>query len=289
MRTPANFHTHCYFCDGQNSPEDLIVESIRLGLHTIGFSSHAPMPFHVRWAMPISRLRSYVQHIRQLALNYSQLIDVRLGFEADFIPNITSPSMPWFGTIDCDYMIGSVHFCGRFPDRTHWAIDASSSEFERGVREIYSGSIQSTVRAYYDRVQSMALNHRPDIIGHFDYPKLFNRNSRYFSETDPWYIDCVDKTLQSIATTSVRIELNTGGVSRGRTDEYYPSAWILERCRHYGIPIVLGSDAHSVSKLTSRLSDAERLLERLGFRPEVTPSPEKHTSGPGWIERYSWR
>ena len=237
--------------------------------------------------MPRDRLPRYLACLRMLAIEYSRTLDVRIGMEFDFIPSVTSPIHPWFGSVGCDCRIGSVHFCGRYPDGTHWAIDASSEEFAHGVAEIYGGSVRRAVETYYELVSCMAIHHRPDIIAHFDYPKLYNRNDRFFRECDDWYIECVDRALRSIASTDARIELNTGGVSRGRTDEPYPSAWILERCKHYGIPITLGSDAHSVGTLTAGLPDAETLLETLGFQPGI-PRVSDHKPTV-WLERYSWR
>ncbi len=286
MKTPATFHTHSIYCDGQDTPRTFIDQAILSGLDMLGFSSHAPIPFPVRWAMPREKLPHYLACLRTLAIEYSRRIDVRIGMEFDYIPEITSPAHPWFGSVSCDYRIGSVHFCGRYPNGRHWAIDASEEEFRRGVEEIYGGSVRRAVEVYYELVSAMARHFHPDIIGHFDYPKLYNRDDRFFRECDAWYIMCVDRSLQSIASTDARIELNTGGVTRGRTDEQYPSAWILERCKHYGIPVTLGSDAHSVLTLTTGLPEAETLLESLGLRPGIERVSSHRPLR--WLERYSW-
>ena len=37
-----NYHTHTTYCDGKNTPEEIVLEAIRLGLDTIGFSGHSP-------------------------------------------------------------------------------------------------------------------------------------------------------------------------------------------------------------------------------------------------------
>ena len=38
-----NLHTHATFCDGKNTPEELIHEAIRMDMDSLGFSSHAPL------------------------------------------------------------------------------------------------------------------------------------------------------------------------------------------------------------------------------------------------------
>ena len=43
--TPSSYHTHTTFCDGKDSPEELVLEAIRLGCPEIGFSGHAHTAF----------------------------------------------------------------------------------------------------------------------------------------------------------------------------------------------------------------------------------------------------
>ena len=39
--TYSNYHTHTTYCDGADSPEELVLEAIRLGCPEIGFSGHS--------------------------------------------------------------------------------------------------------------------------------------------------------------------------------------------------------------------------------------------------------
>ena len=42
----ANYHTHTFRCHHANGTErEYIEQAIERGLHTLGFSDHAPMPF----------------------------------------------------------------------------------------------------------------------------------------------------------------------------------------------------------------------------------------------------
>ena len=45
MIYPFDFHIHSTFCDGKDSPEDIIKVAIDKGLEAIGFSSHSYNPF----------------------------------------------------------------------------------------------------------------------------------------------------------------------------------------------------------------------------------------------------
>ena len=37
-----NYHTHTTYCDGKSTPEEIVLEAIRFGMDTIGFSGHSP-------------------------------------------------------------------------------------------------------------------------------------------------------------------------------------------------------------------------------------------------------
>ena len=38
-----NLHTHTVFCDGRDTPEELITHAISLGFESLGFSKHSHM------------------------------------------------------------------------------------------------------------------------------------------------------------------------------------------------------------------------------------------------------
>ena len=39
-----NYHTHTTYCDGKSTPEEIVLEAIRLGMDTIGFWVTHPAP-----------------------------------------------------------------------------------------------------------------------------------------------------------------------------------------------------------------------------------------------------
>ena len=45
MNTLQNLHQHCTFCDGKDTPEEMIAYAIEKGFDSIGFSSHSYNPY----------------------------------------------------------------------------------------------------------------------------------------------------------------------------------------------------------------------------------------------------
>ena len=54
---------HSNFCDGKSELVDYVQEARKLGMISIGFSSHAPVPFATKWCMKSDRLDDYINEI----------------------------------------------------------------------------------------------------------------------------------------------------------------------------------------------------------------------------------
>ena len=64
----ANFHTHTSFCDGKNTPEEIIKAAINKGFSAIGFSGHGYTDFDLRYCM--KNTDEYIKEITQLKEKY---------------------------------------------------------------------------------------------------------------------------------------------------------------------------------------------------------------------------
>lgn len=56
---PSNYHTHSTFCDGKDTPEEMVLEAIRLGCPEIGFSGHSYTDFDETYCMSIEGTKQY--------------------------------------------------------------------------------------------------------------------------------------------------------------------------------------------------------------------------------------
>ena len=45
-----NLHAHSVFCDGKNTPEEMIRACLAAGMDSAGISIHSPLPFANGWA-----------------------------------------------------------------------------------------------------------------------------------------------------------------------------------------------------------------------------------------------
>lgn len=261
----SNFHMHCRFCDGKGEPEEYVLKAISLGFPSIGFSSHAPLPFEAVWTMKESKVEEYCETLRGLREKYKGQIEIYLGMEIDYLPGINGPALQKFKDLGLDYTIGSVHCMESGKPGEYLTIDGSVVNFERVLNEVFKGDIQEMVRDYYKRIRDMVSIHNPSIIGHFDIIKKNNINSSYFSEDEDWYRAEILETLNFLSGTGVIIEVNTGGIARKYIDDIYPTEWILRECKKLNIPIMLNSDAHTPDDIAAYYEEAIGILKEIGF------------------------
>ena len=260
-----NLHTHSTFSDGKSLMEETIEEAIRQGMHTLGFSDHSSVPFESRVSIPMDKNEEYVNHIKELKIRYSGMIDILSSMEMEFIPGIVVDFQKTKKDYGLDYLIGSVHLVGKSPD-TLWFIDGKSIEpYDEGLKNYFGGDIKKGVRAYFDQENEMIETEKFDIIGHFDKVKM-NARGRYFHEDEKWYQDMVLETLDLIKQHDLIVEINTRGLYKQRYNGFYPSEWLLPRMKEMNIPVLISSDAHQYWELTYFFKEAEETLKAVGYK-----------------------
>jgi histidinol-phosphatase (PHP family) len=271
----TNYHTHHCICDGKGEAADYARTAFEKNFDALGFSSHAPLPLANRWTMPKEKFPAYCAEVRRLREAYEKRMEIYLGLEIDFIsgefglgpnalagfPPESSLSWPPGGL---DYYIGAVHLfpCGPGGYRE---VDHTPEEYEAIRDEKYGGDMRAFVSGYYGYVRELVEKFRPPVLAHMDLIKKNNRGEKYFREAEPWYRELVRGLIPRLAGARTIVEVNTGGIARGRTDTVYPSPWILKLLREADIPVMLSSDAHVPENLDAWFGPARALIREAGY------------------------
>ena len=178
--------------------------------------------------------------------------DLRLGIEADYIPDREDRLANLLDARDWDYVIGSIHFL------RDGAIDQRGSPWD-----IWTSSDPEKVwRRYFETLGEAARTGMFDILAHPDLVKVWGGEAplpagdlRRFYEI----------AMDGIADSDVAVELSTAGL-RKPVGELYPDPAFLEMCLEAGRPVALSSDAHVPEDLGHGYDRALDLLDRVGVR-----------------------
>jgi histidinol-phosphatase (PHP family) len=274
----VNFHTHSRFCDGHGEPADYRDAARTCGFTHLGFSSHAPVPFPCAWTMPPARLPEYAAAIRALA-TVLESPRVSLGMEIDWVPDIGFVYDYRANPLRLDYVIGSVHFLGILPDGSRFTVDGPPEELEAGLLGCFGGDARALVEAYYAAVVAMLKDGPVDLVGHLDLVKKNNAGNRYFDENARWYRDALLGALAAVAASGAVLEVNSGGLARGRCHELYPAPWAIAEANRLGIPVLVTSDCHDPDGLTGAVDIAEAAVREAGYRRQTLPLAGRETIG----------
>jgi histidinol-phosphatase (PHP family) len=261
-----NYHTHTLYCDGKGDPGSYVAEAIRLGMHSLGFSAHSPLPFDTPFAISKDKLEEYCRHILRLKSEFKDSIGIYLALEIDYIPGISEDFDRFRNHYPLDYTIGSVHLVRPADREGLWFIDGPLSiTYDSGLSELFDNDIRKAVSTYYLYLNQMITDQRPTIIGHLDKIKMHN-GGRFFSEDEPWYIRLVEETLDTIRSSGGIVEVNSRGIYKKRSDSHYPGPWILEKMLKLNIPVTISTDAHRPEELVSYFDETADLLKQIGYR-----------------------
>ncbi len=261
----TNFHTHSLFCDGQAAIEDFVKEAIANGFTKIGFSGHAPMTFHNKFAIKQESLNAYCENVRRMLQKYKDQIEIYLGLEADYIPNVTTPFEEFKDACGLNYIIGAVHLVINEHSDDLWFIDGPDvAVYDSGLNMFFNNDARAAVEAYFHQVIEMIKHEKPDIIGHMDKIKMHN-NERFFSTSDSWYRNLMVGALEAAHSINAVVEVNPRGLYKGRCDDLFPGKEWLPVMKEMGLKVMLNSDAHHPDDLMKEYYTSLDAVRKAGY------------------------
>lgn len=259
----SNYHTHSTFCDGKASLSDMAAAAAARGIASLGFSSHGPVPLESDWNMDEADMGAYRAQVRALGEAYRGRMDVLLGYEIDWIEGLRGPATGFWSGVERDFSIGSVHYL-RGPDGRLSTVDDQATVLSDFISCSYAGDAKRLVLDYWRAVGAMAAEGGFDILGHFDLVKKNNAACGLFDESEAWYRDAAMEALEAVAGSGAVIEVNSGGIARGKIADCYPSDWLLSEMRSRGLRLTVCADAHHPDHYAS-MSHGYAALRRAGI------------------------
>ena len=253
----ANFHTHTTFCDGQSTPEEVVLAAIDLGFSTVGFSGHGYTPFDLRYCMKDTD--GYLAEIARLRVKYRDRIRILAGVEEDAFAPVDRSRF--------DYVIGSAHYL--HIDGQYLPIDSGHDYFLDCLKAC-RGDILTLAEHYYDSFCRYLEVRKPDIIGHFDLITKYDEVGEPLFRDHAAYNSLSRRYAARAAATGCVFEVNTGAISRGYRTAAYPSDEILYLLKQENAHLILSSDSHHADTLTTHFAQTKRRLYDIGFRQVYT-------------------
>ncbi len=249
MKMIANYHTHTARC-GHAVGEDreYVEKAIERGLKVLGFSDHVPMPFpdghESRFRVPLRLLDDYVSSVLGLREEYKQDIDVRLGFEAEYYPDLFEGMLRVLEPYPVDYLLLAGHF-----NDSRETVYNPQTQFSRDA-----------LRTYVDRIVEGMETGKYSCVAH---PDLF-----HYAGPERIYRREMERLCRRAKELDIPLEINILGLREGRN---YPCDRFWPIVKEQGCRVVLGCDAHRPGDVAEPEQVASALAYAARFQLTVEP------------------
>ena len=225
----ANYHTHTPRCmHAVGSEREYIENAIKAGIKILGFSDHSPMPYTDGFVsgirMTMAQMPEYIETLLKLREEYKNQIDIKIGFEAEYVPEMFEPLIRILEKEPIEYLILGQHFVGQeTPSRYSGRVHDEKQWLTEYVDVVIEG-LKTGVFAY--------LAH-PDLI-HFGGPKEY-------------YAEQMFRLCEECKKLNIPLEINRLGLCEGR---HYPTDLFWQQAAKVGNHVIIGYDAHQPKVLS---------------------------------------
>jgi histidinol-phosphatase (PHP family) len=237
-------HMHTPLCGhSEGEIEEYAARAADRNLRGVVVTCHNPTPHNWWHCMAHEKHPEYFESIERARLEFEGEVEVLPGIEADWLPDMEDYLRDELPRHPYSHVLGSLHPQTEAYRKIFWHGD--DLEFQKVYFENLARSAESGL---FD-----TLSH-PDLIKN-ETPKT-------------WRVEAVwpevEAALDRIAATGVAMELNTSGLNKSYK-EMNPGPEILRAMAQRGIPVVVGSDAHSPTRVADNWELAFDLLHAAGF------------------------
>ena len=222
-----NLHTHTYRCNhARGEDEDFVLAAIENGYTTMGFSDHAPyifpenISYYSDFRMKPYRTEGYAESVNALKEKYKDKIDIKLGFEVEWYPELIEKELEYLKSFNYDYLILGQHHI--------------SNEYDKAAR--YTGRPTRKVKhldMYISQVLSAARSGEFAYIAHPDIIKFVGSGRIYAQK--------MEEFIKALKEIDIPLEYNFLGYKENRN---YPNPVFWELVKKYRNRTVIGLDAH---------------------------------------------
>ena len=242
----ANYHTHTHRCGHAVGAEEAYVcNAIEAGLKILGFSDHTPYPFRngycSRIRMGVEEFPEYAQKVGALKEKYADKIQIHLGVEAEYYPQLFPELLDILREQNTEYLILGQHYLYEEEQRIY---AGTATDDESKLRQYCDQAIAGLYTGMFS-----CLVH-PDLMHYLGNADIYRSHMR--------------RLCRAAKDCDIPLEMNLLGIQSKRN---YPSERFWEIAAEEGCSVILGVDAHQPEAFldTQALQVGESLISQFGL------------------------
>ena len=244
----ANYHTHTSRCHhASGTEEEYIKKAIAEGLETLGFADHAPYVYPEGYVshfkMTPDEAPDYYNTISALREKYRDKIEILIGYEAEYYPELWDATLEEWKKYPPEYLILGQHYVGKEYDP------------KNGMHTFAKPGGAEKLKLYVDTVIQGISTGAFTYIAH---PDMVN-----YSGNPHVYDEEMTRLILAAKEREIPLEINLLGVAENRL---YPNEPFWKLCGALSADAIIGCDAHSPSRVAVKeeITAAYRIADKYG-------------------------
>ena len=244
-RLNYNYHTHTYLCGhATGTPEEYVKRAIEGGIKHMGFSDHFPIKFsdgfESGFRVPVAQVKEYYNKIVELKEKYKDKIDIKIGFEMEYYPELFDEMVQSAKSYGAEYLILGPHY---FQPENIIGTTHSSSETDDSER------LKKIAQNIVDGIKTGVFTcvAHPDMVHFTGDETIYQNEMRIIARASKEY--------------NIPLEMNLYGI---RDNRHYPNELFWEVCGEENCPMTMGFDSHDALSAYDEESivKAKNLIEK---------------------------
>lgn len=258
----ADLHLHTCYSHGQNTPFEMHMAAQRAGLELMGFTEHSPRPlgynynheYREQLTAYLPRYLSEVKKLKTMAQKCSGACQVLLGLEMDWLHGEEDFIRRAIAYGNYDYVIGSVHFIGK------WGFDDGQGPWLNATQEECEKRYVLYFEAWLEMINSGFFN----IAAHPDLIKIFSVGEFHTWLQKNEARSIIRSCLASLRNAGMAMEISSAGL-RKACKEIYPCPEIMALAAELDVPVSFASDAHCMADVGYGFDQLASYAKNFGF------------------------
>ena len=267
MLVKKNYHTHTSRCGHANgNDEEYVLEAIKNGYTVLGFSDHVMLPNIEQKGIRgnYELLDDYINSINILKKKYANKIDIKIGFEAEYLPEFKDYYQDLLNSGKIDYLILGQHCY--YDKNKHALVFYNEKHYD----------LETLFHYRDDLIKGM----ESGLFSYVAHPDLIMSG---YGKWDDNAIIVAHQICQAAVKNKIPLEINLGGARYFRNKTTIPSGYpfdpFWEIVGMYPIEVVVGVDNHNPNEFGSDQSVAFDIIKynKLKYNPDVKMYRERDT------------
>jgi len=242
------YHTHTSRCGHAfGEDEDYVLNAIKIGIKRFGFSDHVMLPGITQ---PHSRgdftlLNDYLLSTRKLQHKFKDIIDIKVGFEAEYADRFVNYYQELLASGKIDYLILGQHF-----------------DFDKSDNPQYIKQYKNNISELYHYADQLIKGMQSGLFKYVAHPDLF------VTMFKTWNEHC-EKVTRAICEEAVKlalpleINIHASRFWNNNSDfMVYPEVKFWKIASQYPIKVVVGYDAHHPLEFDNQIGVASEIIDK---------------------------